>query len=95
MSFSFKKRVKIAPFLYLNLSKSGISASVGGKGAVLNLRKKGANATLSIPNTGISYRKNLKLSSDDNPWLENDDKHKSSKLFLIATFAVIISLMFL
>ena len=32
MGFRFRKRIRIIPGLWLNASKSGISASVGGHG---------------------------------------------------------------
>ncbi|MBS0396467.1 MAG: DUF4236 domain-containing protein, partial [Proteobacteria bacterium] len=35
MGFRFQRRVRILPGLRLNLSKSGVSASVGGRGAWL------------------------------------------------------------
>ena len=52
MGWSFKKSIKIAPGIRINLSKSGVSASIGGKGATYNTRGR---FTASIPGTGISY----------------------------------------
>jgi hypothetical protein len=43
MGFRFRKRIKLFPGLWLNASKSGISASVGGHGATLNLNRKGVS----------------------------------------------------
>ncbi|MCB8883829.1 DUF4236 domain-containing protein [Acidisoma cellulosilytica] len=56
MGFRFRRSVRIAPGLRLNLSKSGPSLSVGGKGATFNISKKGTRATFGIPGTGISYQ---------------------------------------
>ncbi|MFM0300251.1 DUF4236 domain-containing protein [Paraburkholderia sediminicola] len=36
MGWGFRKSIKIAPGIRINLSKSGISASLGGKGFTYN-----------------------------------------------------------
>jgi len=41
MGLRFQKRIKIFPGVYINLSKSGVSASVGGKGATVNVGADG------------------------------------------------------
>ncbi len=57
MGLRFQKRIKILPGVYINLSKSGVSASVGGKGATVNVGADGRRMiTLGIPGTGLSYR---------------------------------------
>ena len=56
MPFRFQRRLKLFPGFWLNLSKSGISASAGIPGLTFNSR---GTATASIPGTGISYRQNL------------------------------------
>lgn len=55
MGFRFRKSVKIAPGIKVNLSKSGASLSLGGRGATVNLSGRGVRTTYSIPGTGISY----------------------------------------
>ena len=55
MGFRFRKSVKIAPGLKLNLSKSGGSLSIGGRGATVNLSNRGVRSTYGIPGTGLSY----------------------------------------
>jgi hypothetical protein len=62
MGLRFQKRIKILPGVYINLSKSGVSASVGGKGATVNVGSTGRRmVTFGIPGTGLSYR--MPLSS--------------------------------
>lgn len=57
MGFRFQKRIKIFPGVWINLSKSGVSASVGGHGATVNVGAGGKRmVTLGIPGTGMSYR---------------------------------------
>ncbi|WP_407933078.1 DUF4236 domain-containing protein, partial [Herbiconiux daphne] len=38
MGFRFRKSVKIMPGVRLNFSKSGMSTSIGGKGATMNFK---------------------------------------------------------
>ena len=55
MALKFRKRIKIAPGINLNLSKSGVSTSIGKPGATINVGKRGVRATLGIPGTGVSW----------------------------------------
>lgn len=56
MGFKFRKRIKIAPGISINIGKSGItSATVGKRGASLNIGKNGVKATAGIPGSGLSY----------------------------------------
>ena len=54
MALRFRKSIKIAPGIRLNVSKGGISTSLGGKGATVNISKKGARVTAGIPGSGLS-----------------------------------------
>ncbi|MGE0765445.1 MAG: DUF4236 domain-containing protein [Hyphomicrobiaceae bacterium] len=57
MGVRFQKRIRIFPGVYINLSKSGVSASLGGKGATVNVGSTGRRmVTFGIPGTGLSYR---------------------------------------
>ena len=56
MGLRFQRRLKLFPGFWLNLSKSGISASAGIAGLTFNSR---GTATTSLPGTGISYRQNI------------------------------------
>lgn len=57
MGFRFRKSFKVGPFR-TTISKSGISTSVGVKGARITKRADGkTQTTLSVPGTGISYVK--------------------------------------
>lgn len=54
-----QKRIKIAPFLIMNVSKSGVSFSFGRPGLWLNVREGGTNLSVGAPGTGVSYRRRL------------------------------------
>ena len=55
MSFRFFRRMKIAPGLSLNLSKSGPSLSFGPRGAKVTVGPKGVRKTVGLPGTGLYY----------------------------------------
>ena len=55
MGFRFRKSIKIAPGIRLNISKRGQSLSIGGRGATTNISKRGIRQTFGIPGTDLSY----------------------------------------
>lgn len=64
MAVNFRKRVKIAPGVRLNLSKSGISLTTGIRGASVTTGKNGIYANTGLPGTGIYQRKKIGGKSD-------------------------------
>ena len=57
MGFRFQRRVNILPGIRLNLSKSGIGVSLGGRGAHIGLTARGqAYTSVGIPGTGLFWR---------------------------------------
>ncbi len=57
MGLTYRKRIKIAPGVNLNVSKKGISSvSIGKRGASLNINKHGSQATFGVPGSGLSYK---------------------------------------
>lgn len=59
MGLRFRKRLKLLPGLWLNLSRSGVSTSVGVPGATVNLRKGRVRTTVGIPGSGLHYVETL------------------------------------
>ena len=61
MGFSFKKSKKIAPGLRVTVGKSGVSLSTGNKFGGISKSTNGRTTKhVSIPGTGITYRKSKK-----------------------------------
>ena len=57
MGFRFQRRIRIAPGVRLNLSKSGIGASLGRNGLRLGVdAKRRKHFWAGLPGTGLSYR---------------------------------------
>ena len=61
MGLRFRKTISVLPGVRLNISKSGVSASVGPRGLTLNLGRRGARGTVGLPGTGLSYSEKLPL----------------------------------
>lgn len=63
MAWSYSRRIKIIPGVHLNLSKSGISTTIGVKGGSLNFGPNGTFVNTGIPGLGISSRHKLSGAS--------------------------------
>lgn len=63
MGWSFRRRIKVIPGVYLNLSKRGVSTTLGVRGASLTFRNDGTYANIGIPGTGIYNRQKISGSS--------------------------------
>lgn len=59
MGLKFRKSVKIAPGVRVNLGKKSSSVSVGNKYGGYNIGSKGTRARVSAPGTGLSYSERI------------------------------------
>ena len=80
MALRFQKRIKIAPGVRLNISKSTLSVTAGIKGASVNVGKDGKHLNLGAPGTGLSTRTRIGVKPDRNP--EISDQQDPTKLGL-------------
>jgi uncharacterized protein DUF4236 len=69
MGFRFRRRITIGPGFRLNLSKSGVSASVGTRGAWFTIGHGKTRETAGLPGTGLSYteQQNTHAAAADEP----------------------------
>jgi hypothetical protein len=63
MGFRFRRRISIGPGLRLNVSKSGISTSVGTRGAWLTIGHGKARETVGLPGSGLSYTEEQRIGA--------------------------------
>lgn len=63
MGFRFRKSFKVAPGVRVNVGKTGVGFSVGGKGLRVNKSSRGTTLSAGIPGTGISYQKRISSPS--------------------------------
>lgn len=59
MGLRFHRVFSILPGLRINLSKSGLSTSLGPRGADVNIGRHGVTTNAGIPGTGLSYRQKM------------------------------------
>lgn len=70
MGWRYRKRIKILPDIFINISKSGISTNVGVKGANVTFGPKGTYVNTGLPGSGL-YRRD-KVSESDSGVKDND-----------------------
>lgn len=64
MGIRYRKRVKVAPGVYLNLSKTGVSTTIKAvKGVSVNIGKNGTYLNTGIPGTGLYSRNKISSSN--------------------------------
>ena len=59
MGLRFQRRIRLFKGVYLNLSKTGASVSLRGRGGGITVGKRGPRASVGIPGTGLSYQSKL------------------------------------
>ena len=55
MGFRFRRSLRIAPGLRINLSRSGVSTSIGRRGAWFTFGPRGTRETIGVPGSGVYY----------------------------------------
>ena len=96
MGWSFRKRIKIAPGIHMNIGKNGPSFSVGGKGASVSFGEKGTYLNTSIPGTGLRNRQKIdgNTTEEFNQSTDNKMSDYSGCLKFILLFFVGLILLF-
>ena len=75
----FRKTIRIGKGIKLNLSKSGISTTIGIPGLSVNIGKKGTYLNTSIPGTGLYDRHKISGPSKKSKETKNTEKAKQEK----------------
>ena len=65
MGVRFHRSIPIFPGVRLNLSKSGLSLSIGGAPFTVNVSERGEQVTTSAPGTGWSWIKRFGSGKSD------------------------------
>lgn len=63
MGWRFRKRIKLFPGFYINISKSGIGINIGPKGANVSVGPNGTYVNTGIPGTGLYRRDKVNRST--------------------------------
>lgn len=67
MAFRFRRTMKIAPGVRLNLTKSGASVRVGPRGAGVTTGTSGTTVSAGIPGTGLNFSEKAKRADQPEP----------------------------
>lgn len=68
MAWNYRRRIKVIPGVYMNLSKNGVSTSIGVRGASVTLGKSGTYVNTSIPGVGLYNRQKLSNNQNSNQY---------------------------
>lgn len=81
MPIRFRRSFKIFPGVKVNVSKGGVSVSVGKPGATLNFSKHGVRQTIGLPGSGVSQTSYLfkNNSRSDKEEEQDNEKDQASK----------------
>lgn len=63
MAFRFRRSIRLAPGLRLNVGKRGVSLSAGPRGASLTVGQRGTYTNFGLPGTGLSVRQRVSGTS--------------------------------
>jgi len=65
MGLRFRKQIKLGKHVKLNIGKSSVGLSIGGKYAGVSVNSRtGAQVRASAPGTGVSYTKKIASTKD-------------------------------
>src|SRR5215212_1839337 len=76
MPVRIRKSFNLFPGVKVNMSKGGMSISVGRKGFHLNFSKRGVRQTVGLPGSGISESSYIFKNKADEDKKENEAKHE-------------------
>ena len=100
MGWRFRKSMKVAPGVRVNLSKKSASVSVGGKGVRKTFSTSGKNTTtVSIPGTGLSHssttthKKKQSTNSKQNHYSTKTYRNSGIILQILAVTLFLLGLM--
>lgn len=63
MGLRFWRRFRVAPLTTINVSKSGLSLSLGMRGFHVTLGRNGVRTTAGLPGTGLSWTEHSRYRS--------------------------------
>lgn len=81
MGFRFRKSIKIAPGIRMNVGKRGVSSISAGK---FNFGKRGVFQNINIPGSGLSYRAKVAGRSQIKPSQTRSIKRKATSQMKVA-----------
>ena len=78
MPIRFHRQFTLFPGVKVNVSKTGMSITLGGKDFHLNLSKRGVMQTTNLPGKGLSHRSYIFKNERDDERKKDDEEEKQS-----------------
>ena len=78
---NYRKRIRVLPGVTLNLSKKGISTTIGVKGLSVNFSERGTYLNTGIPGTGLYNRTRI----DGRNKFQNNEELDTTKYEVVET----------
>ncbi len=75
MGWSFRKRIKIFPGFYINISKRGLGVNIGPKGANVSVGPNGTYVNTGIPGTGLYKRDKVDNSKHSSTGIQQETQN--------------------
>ena len=104
MGIRFRKSIKIAPGIKMNINKNSTSFTAGGKGIHYTVNSKGKTTkSVGIPGTGISYTETSSFNKSsnsappgptDNDSIQNNKKPKGCLTYLLCLLLLCVAIPF-
>ena len=79
MGWRFRKRIKIFPGFYINISKSGLGVNIGPKGANVSVGPNGTYVNTGIPGTGLYRRDKVDSSKHSSTGIQQETQNYRAK----------------
>lgn len=79
MGWRFRKRIKIFPGFYINISKSGLGVNIGPKGANVSVGPNGTYVNTGIPETGLYRRDKVDSSKHSSTGIQQETQNYREK----------------
>ena len=91
MALRFRRRIRIAPGIHLNLGLHGVGLSVGPRGLHVGMNRRGMYTSAGIPGTGLYAIHHVRGPSDEHPSVAgNASGFVVGILIAVALFAVLV-----
>lgn len=75
MGWRFRKRIKIFPGFYINISKRGLGVNIGPKGANVSIGPNGTYVNTGIPGTGLYRRDKVDSSKHSSTGIQQETQN--------------------
>ena len=93
MSIRFRRRIRIAPGVHLNLGLHGVGLSVGPRGLHVGMNRQGMYTSAGIPGTGIYAVHHVRSSQAEHPDVHGNAAGCVVAVIIAAVVIAVLSLL--